>query len=73
MAVLDAAPYYFGVLVDRVSKASVEGELDPPEQGLGSFLEGVAQTATGAVNVIRIPSLIRHLEQGMKHESMLAA
>lgn len=73
MAVLDLAPYYFGVLVDRVSTATFEGELEAPGQGTGKFLEGIAQTGTSTIHVLRLPSLIRHLEQGLKQENALAA
>lgn len=73
MAILDFAPFYFGVLVDRVNTAAFEGDLEAPPAGQGQFLEGIAQTALGEIRILRIPSLIRHLEAGLKLERIFTS
>jgi chemotaxis signal transduction protein len=71
MAILDVGRNYFGILADRVNTITFEGELEDPPQGMGSFLEGIAQTTAGTLLVIRPASLIRHLEQGLKLDHLL--
>jgi chemotaxis signal transduction protein len=72
MAVLDSGQYFFGVLADRVNTVSFEGELEPPPQGTGTSIEGTAETAIGTLHVLRLPSLIRHLELGLKLDRFLS-
>jgi purine-binding chemotaxis protein CheW len=72
MAVLDVGKYYFGVLAERVNTVTFEGEIEAPPQGEGSVLEGFAETAIGTLNVLRLPSLIRHLENGLKFDRLLS-
>lgn len=73
MAILDFAPFYFGVLVDRVNTAAFTGEIESPPAGQGQFLEGIAKTELAEIRVLRIPSLIRHLEACLKLERIFTA